>query len=308
VATTLAAPRALVRILHVTRPLDLRLTLGTVWRGPGDLSMRLGGDAAWRVTRTPLGPATQRIRVEGDAVHVEAWGAGAPWALEHAPPLIGEEDDNSGFRPRHPLLAELGRRMMGLRLPRTAAVVEALVPAILEQKVAGPEAHRSLRGLAVAFGDTASGPGTGLRLLPAATTLAAIPSWEFHRLGVERRRADTIRAVARCASRMEEAAAMPADDARRRLMAVPGVGPWTAAVVALRALGDADSVPLGDFHLPHLVSWVFTGEPRGSDDRMLELLEPYAGHRGRVLRLLVAAGLHPPRFGPRLPLRRIAFL
>ena len=307
-AASRRTPRPLLRVLRLDRPLDLRLTLGTAWRGPSDPAMRLGADEVWRVTRTPLGGATQRLRAAGDRVRVEAWGPGAAWVMEHAPALIGEEDDDSGFTPRHPLVAELRRRMPGLRLPRTAAVIEALVPAILEQKVAGTEAHRSLHGLAAGFGETAPGPAPGLRLLPAPRQLATIPSWEYHRLGVERRRADTIRAVARCATRMEETSAMEPGEARRRLMAVPGVGPWTAAVVCLRALGDADAVPLGDFHLPHLVSWVFAGEPRGSDDRMLELLEPYSGHRGRVLRLLVSAGLHAPRFGPRLPLRRIASL
>ena len=46
-----------------------------------------------------------------------------------------------------------------------------------------------------------------------------------------------------------------------------------------------------------MVAWALAGEPRGTDERMLELLEPYAGHRGRVLRLLVMSGLAPPRAG-----------
>ena len=72
------------------------------------------------------------------------------------------------------------------------------------------------------------------------------------------------------------------------------------------ALGDADAVSLGDYHLPHLVAWALAGKPRGSDELMLELLEPYRGHRGRVLRLLQLAGITAPRFGPRMPLRWIA--
>jgi len=76
--------------------------------------------------------------------------------------------------------------------------------------------------------------------------------------------------------------------------------------VALVALGDADAVPLDDYHLPHMVAWALAGEPRGTDVRMLELLEPYAGHRDRMLRLLLAAGIEAPRFGPRMPLRSIA--
>ena len=143
-------------------------------------------------------------------------------------------------------------------------------------------------------------------LPPPPERLAALPYHAFHPLGVERRRADTVRLVARNARRLEEAAAMEPADARRRLRALPGVGAWTAAEVALAALGDADAVSVGDYHLPHHVAWALAGEPRGDDDRMLELLEPYRGHRGRVLRLLVAGAPGPPRFGPRLPLRDIA--
>ena len=101
---------------------------------------------------------------------------------------------------------------------------------------------------------------------------------------------------------------MGAPEARRRLTAIPGVGPWSAAEVALVALGDADAVSLGDFHLPHQVCWALAGVPRGDDDTMLELLEPYRGHRGRVLRLLFEGGVAAPRFGSRLPLPRIGRL
>jgi 3-methyladenine DNA glycosylase/8-oxoguanine DNA glycosylase len=87
---------------------------------------------------------------------------------------------------------------------------------------------------------------------------------------------------------------------------LPGVGPWTAAEVALRALGDTDAVSVGDFHIPNMVAWALAREPRATDARMLELLEPYRGQRGRVIRLLEAAGVAAPRFGPRMSPRAIA--
>jgi hypothetical protein len=62
---------------------------------------------------------------------------------------------------------------------------------------------------------------------------------------------------------------------------------------------------VGDFNIPNLVAWSLAGEPRADDRRMLELLAPYAGHRGRVVRLLGSAGIKPPRFGPRRPIRSI---
>jgi 3-methyladenine DNA glycosylase/8-oxoguanine DNA glycosylase len=89
------------------------------------------------------------------------------------------------------------------------------------------------------------------------------------------------------------------------LTAVPGIGPWTAAEVGVRALGDEDGVSVGDFHLPTLVAFALAGETRGDDARMLELLEPFRGHRARVIRLLELSGARPARRGPRLSPRGI---
>lgn len=298
------------RRFGVPGPVDLRLTLGPLRCGGTDPTIRVGHDGVWRATRTPAGPVTTRLTRDGDGVTVEAWGPGAEWALEAAPGLVGALDDDSGFEPRHPVLQELRRRLRGLRIPRTGAVVEALVPTILEQKVIGLEAKRSWAGIVRAWGDPAPGPAGGppVMLPPSPERLAATPYWAFHRFNVERRRAETVRRACTHAHRLEEAADMAPPDAFRRLTALPGLGPWSAARVALAALGDADAVAVGDYHLPHLVCWALAGEPRGDDARMLELLEPYRGHRGRVARLLVAGGVRPPRFGPRLALQPIRAL
>ena len=68
-------------------------------------------------------------------------------------------------------------------------------------------------------------------------------------------------------------------------------GPWTAAIAVARSYGWADAVPLGDYHLPHAVAWALAGQARGSDERMVSLLEPFRGHRWRVLQLIGAAGI-----------------
>jgi len=98
---------------------------------------------------------------------------------------------------------------------------------------------------------------------------------------------------------------LPLPDAYARLTAVPGIGPWTAAEVGVRVLGDEDAVSVGDFHLPNLVAFALAREPRANDARMLELLEPYRGQRARVIRLLELGGIRVPRYGPRLTPRRI---
>jgi len=264
-------------------------------------------DGYWRATRTPLGPATERLWLGPAAeLRVEAWGPGAAWLVERAPALVGEGDDDAEFSPAHPLLRDLRRRHPGLRLCRTEAVFEAAMGTILEQRVTGAEAWRGWRALLWDLGEPAPGPLSGLRLPPEPARVAGTRYPTFHRCGVERGRAETVRLAAAHAARLEEALDLPLDAARARLRALPGMGHWTAAEVALVALGDPDAVSVGDYHLPHVVSWALAGERRGSDERMLELLEPYRGQRARVLRLLLAAGIMPPRRGPRLPLRDVA--
>ena len=296
-----------VRTLRLSRPLDLRRTLSPVRRGGADPTVRMGAREVWRATRTPVGPGTERLVLEaGGTLRVEAWGPGAGWLADRAPVLVGELDDASAFRPSHPLLRDLYRLHPGLRMCRTEAVFEAAVASVLEQRVAGKEAWRGWRAVVRGLGEPAPGPLPGLLLPPEPVVVAGVRYPVFHTFGVERGRAETVRRAAAHAARLEEAAVLPADAARQRLRALPGMGHWTAAEVAVVALGDADAVSVGDYHLPHLVCWALAGEPRGTDERMLELLEPYRGHRARVLRLLTVAGVGPPRRGPRLPLRDVA--
>ena len=128
---------------------------------------------------------------------------------------------------------------------------------------------------------------------------------DFHPLGVERKRAEilirTAREMPRLASAFAAADERGAPAVRARLERIRGIGPWTSAMVTAVTLGDADAVPVGDYHLPNTVSWLLAGEPRATDARMLELLEPYAGHRWRVLRLAKGAG-GAPKYGPKLSL------
>jgi 3-methyladenine DNA glycosylase/8-oxoguanine DNA glycosylase len=295
----------LERTFELPFPLDLGLTLGPLRHGTGDPTTRLSRHELRRATRTSAGPAALRILHEGAAIQATAWGPGADGALEGVPALLGFDDDPGRFRAGHRLLADLHHRLPGLRIGRSGALWEALLPAIIEQEVIGHEARRSYQGLVARYGEPAPGP-LGLRLAPAPPTLASLPYYEFHPLGIEQRRADTIRRAARVASRLERATTRPTTEALALLQQVPGIGPWTAAEALRVAAGDPDVVSVGDYHLPNLVAWALAGEPRADDARMLELLEPYRGQRGRVVRLLEASGITPPRYGPRMPLRAIA--
>jgi 3-methyladenine DNA glycosylase/8-oxoguanine DNA glycosylase len=297
-----AAQHPIETVVRPRLPVDLWLTLTPFRRGRTDPTIMVDRTGAWwRATRTPQGAATARYRAEGDGVRVAAWGPGAEWCLESAPELLGGRDSLEGFFPTG-LVGELHRHFPGLRISRSQAVFEALLPSILEQKVTGREAHTAFAAIVRAWGEPAPGP-VPLRLQPSPEALALTPYWAFHPLGVERRRTAAIQMAASRARRVEETAAMTLPDAHRRLQALPGVGPWTSAEVAIVALGDADAVSVGDFHLPHLVSYALAGEPRGTDERMLELLAPWPGHRGRVLRLLTRSGRYPARRGPRMAVR-----
>jgi 3-methyladenine DNA glycosylase/8-oxoguanine DNA glycosylase len=299
------AQQVIERTFLLTFPLDLGLTLGPLRHGAGDPTIRFAPDGVWRATRTREGPATIRLALGRAEVTATAWGPGAATALDGVPALVGFDDDPAAFRPALSLLADLHRRLAGLRIGRTGAIFEALLPAIIEQKVVGEEARRSYRALLRDHGEAAPGPAD-LRLAPEPATLAGLPYFAFHPLGIERRRADTIRRAAARAARLEEAASMSSERAMARLTAIPGIGPWTAAEALRVGLGDPDLVSVGDYHLPNVVAWALAGEPRGDDARMLELLEPYRGQRGRVIRLLEAGGIGAPRFGPKMPIRSIA--
>ena len=296
-------PDATIEV-ELEQPLDLAASLGPLVRGHGDRTIRVASDRAWWATRTVDGIATVGLTSVRDRLVAEAWGPGAARALERVPRLFADATqaltDSADRR-----IAQLARRRPGVRVLRTTAVFEALVAAILEQKVTGTEAHRAWHGLVRLHGDHAPGPDIGLRVLPAPAVLARLPYWSYHALGVERRRAELIRGVARHATTFEAIVELPIDRAYARLRAVPGIGPWTAAEVGVRALGDVDAVSVGDFHLPHLVAFALAGEPRATDDRMLELLEPYRGRRALVVRLLELSGVRAPRYGPRLAPRRI---
>ncbi|MDT0309362.1 DNA-3-methyladenine glycosylase 2 family protein [Streptomyces sp. DSM 44917] len=282
---------------------DLRRSLMVLRRGPYDPAFRAGRDGViWRATRTPEGPATLRLRrPEPPRVAATAWGPGADWALERLPALLGEEDRPEEFVPHHRLLAEALRRHRGVRLIRTGLVLESLIPSVLEQRVTTQDAYRAWRLLLRRFGEPAPGPGAdlGMWVMPTPEAFARVPSWEWHRAGVDgKRSAATVRAV-RLARRMEEAAGMQLPEAMARLQAVPGIGPWTAAEALQRVCGAPDAVTVGDLHLPGIVGHALAGERDADDARMLELLAPYAGQRHRATRLLLLTGVSPPRRAPR---------
>ncbi|WP_338897914.1 DNA-3-methyladenine glycosylase 2 family protein [Streptomyces sp. TG1A-60] len=283
-------------------PLDLGLVLGPLRRGPGDPTFRAMPDGSvWRASRTPAGAGTLRVAMRDGVVEAQSWGPGGEWLLDRLPSMLGALDQPGLFVPRHRVVAMAWRRRPGLRLTRTGLVLESLIPSVLEQKVTTDEAYRAWRLLVRKFGESAPGPAPGrMCVMPTAREWALIPSWEWHRAGVDDKRASTILRAVRVTGRLEEAVAMSPADARARLELVSGIGPWTSAETVQRSHGAADAVTVGDLHLPGIVGFALARNRDADDAAMLSLLEPYEGQRHRAARLILLSGRVPARRAPRM--------
>jgi 3-methyladenine DNA glycosylase/8-oxoguanine DNA glycosylase len=299
-----AEPRATE--LRFAGPLDVAATLHPIGAVFGDPTLVTGPQGAVRATRTPDGPATLHlVLAKPGCIEACAWGPGAAWVLAHARDWLGLDDPPPDVASLGRPVRDFARQAAGLRLARTHRVFELLVPIVLEQLVSGAEASRAFARLVRRFSERAPGPFEDLWLPLGPAQIRAIPLAAFPACGALPRQGRALHELALRASRVEEAAAMDADAAERRLTAFPGVGIWTARSAMLRGMGHADAVPLGDYHLPTTVAYTLAGEARADDARLLELLEPYRGQRGRVVRWIMSAGSSPARRGPRMAMREI---
>lgn len=302
-ATAAASTAPLTTLYRPAHPLNLFRTVGVLMRGPKDPTMLVDGQTLWRASRTPEGVATVALRASANVIHATAWGPGAEWALEQVPDLCGANDDETGFDvSEHPILADIAQRHAGARLARTDLVFDALASAIIEQKVTSLQAFGAWRVLIARFGERSPGPTPRPMFAPPSIDgWRLIPSWAWHRAGVEPPQSRAIVRTAERGQRVADAvvAASTGADRDRILTSLPGIGAWTSAETRIRALGDPDAVSVGDYHLAHEVGFALTGA-RTDDDGMLALLEPWAGHRQRIIRLILAGGPREARRGPRL--------
>lgn len=282
-------------------PIDAARAIRYQQRGAHDPAQTQAGSIIWRVTRTPAGVATLAVRVERGRIRAAAWGPGAEWAIDQLPALSGARDDPSGFDgSAHPLVADAHHRYPGLRIGRTDLVFDALVSAIFEQKVTGLQAFGAWRMILTWCGERAPGPTPRPMFAPPADW-HTVPSWTWHRAGLEPPQSRTIVSAAARRGSIERAttAAGSGQAHEEILTSLRGVGAWTSAETRIRAFGDPDAVSVGDYHLAHQVGYALTGH-RTDDDGMLALLAPWPGHRQRVIRLLGLAGPREPRRGARL--------
>ncbi len=286
---------------------DPALALAPLRQGRADPTTRLAPGEFVRATLTPHGPGTLQLRWHIGTIEAQAWGPGADWMLARTDELVGRCDDGYRFDTAHPAIMRAQRNHPHLRLGASADLYHDLLPTILAQRITAGEAVTQWRRLCEHLGGAAPGPFSGLLLPPDPERLASTPSWWFHPLGIERKRAEPLITVARHSESLWRWAAQGSTVAATKLALLRGVGEWTIGVVLGLSLGEPDAIAVGDYHLKNTVAYALAGEARATDERMLELLAPYRGQRGRVVRLLQLDGHGAPKFGPRkrvLPMAR----
>lgn len=285
---------------------DVQLTLSVLAVGARDPCQRVAPDGSvWKASLMETGAATLRVQnVTKDRVRASAWGPGADEAIMRLPELLGAKDDPLSFKPDVPVLSEAARRLRGLRIPRSGRLLEALVPAVLHQKISGSDASASWSWLVRRHGERAPGPSPfPMSLPPSPKAWLAVPQWDWRRAGVEPSAVRTIRLAASRAGSLERiAAGSGADHAvvYTALTSLAGIGRWTCAEVGHRALGDADALSVGDYNLPALTSFALAGRTL-CDAEVEGFYERWRPHRYRVTRLLeLTPSAWPPRRGPRM--------
>jgi 3-methyladenine DNA glycosylase/8-oxoguanine DNA glycosylase len=287
----------------------MRVTLGPLRNGRADPTTRITPFEFLRATYTPHGAGTVRVGWGQCGIHRDAWGPGGEWLLAQVDAMVGLGDPGHRFTDAHAHAAIMTaqRHLPEVRFGASGTLYHELLPAIIAQRITMGEAVRQWRRLCLELGEPAPGPYPDLVLPPRPERLASTPSWWFHPLGIERKRAQALIEVARHADRLGEWSCWTAAEAASSLVRLRGVGEWTIGVVLAVAFGEPDALAVGDYHLKNIVVHALTGRPRGTDDEMVEMLEPYRGQRGRVARLLTLHGQRAPKFGPRrrlLPMSR----
>ena len=187
------------------------------------------------------------------------------------------------------LLEPLVRRHPGLRVPGSTDGFETAVLTVLGQQVSLAAARTFGARLVAAFG----GPGpAGFSTFPAPESLARVPAAEIQAAArITHARARTVSALARAAA--DGLALHPGADraaARRGLLALPGIGPWTADYLAVRVLGDRDAYPADDLVLKRALG-VRTGREAA------QLSQPWRPWRSYALFHLWTAAAYAPAPG-----------
>lgn len=283
--------------LIVPESYDLAKTLWLAGMGSRDPSLQVGPEEAWLGFHTGEGPVTVHGRLADRTLDVTCFGPGSDWVEPRLAGLFGLDDDPSAFCPGGKL-GELVHANPGMHLPRIPVVFHRLTQIVLQQLVVWSDALRGWLRMTERYGTDAPGP-MSLRIGPSPERLAELGYYDVVDCGVMPKQARLILQLARERNRIERLAEAGPAALEKYLLSVRGVGPWTVAHLQGTSMGVADALLVGDYGLPHTVAWFLADKERSNDEEMTRLLQPFSGHRFRVVNLLWQSGIEAPRRGPK---------
>ena len=277
-------------------PVHLRRSFALQAFGKYDPSATWNGERLTKSFSTPGGVCTVTVSSAEGGLFFEAEGDEPEAVVSQLVAATRIDDGYASFAPEHQALAAHHRQLPGLRLIRVPWLFDIACSAVLQQRVRSTDAMREWGSICSRFGQKAR---TGQTTFPSPALLSAVPLHDLQAIGIDPRRARTLLALAKEIRSYPLRPEMTHEQLRLRLGHITGVGPWTVDMILGFGAADTDAVPVGDLYLPHLVSFALAGERRGTDERMLELLEPLRPYRFRVVRLLYSANISVPGWSTR---------
>ena len=263
--------------------------------GPYDPTAESTGDLFRKAFFYRGAPATLEFQRDPEGLLVTAYAPDVEALLEETISGLAQDDCYRSFATYDSGIWRLHRSQPGLRLLRMPWLYDMTCSAILQQRIRTVDAMRDWRHITQRWGVSAP---QGLRAFPAAEILARVAQFELQTLGIDAQRSRTLLRFAQESRFVPLKFTMGFSELRRHLLRIPGIGPWTTESVLGYGAGDPDAAIPGDLHLPHLLCYALAGEIPGSDERMMELLEPFRGHRFRIIRLIYASRITVPRSAP----------
>jgi endonuclease III len=268
-------------------PLDVNATFGVHCFGKYDATAFSNKGHFTKCFSVEGGVCVVRVDQVGRGVQVTVEGTGESLVRQALERSLAKNDGHDTFVPKHPLIAKLHMRLSGMRIIEVPWAFDVACQTVLGQRVTAEDAMREFRRIAERYGTKYQ----DLVAFPPASLVATMPTWQLEQLGIDPKRARAMVALAREVVRRPGFWASPL--LPKVLASIRGIGPWTIGNIMGFAMGDPDALVLGDLHLPHVVTWALAEEPRGSDERMVELLQPFAGQR--LTRLLTGSNIKVPR-------------
>jgi DNA-3-methyladenine glycosylase II len=199
------------------------------------------------------------------------------WRLDHDPAELAP------IAARDPVFAELLARLHGARAPLMPSPFECLVWAILGQQITVAFAYKMKRAIVERYGDALEYDGRTYWLFPEAARLAEADPAELRELQFSRQKSDYVRSLTALVAEdrvdWTEIAALPSDEAIKRLTALRGVGRWTAEYVLMRGLGHADVIPAADVGLQSAIGRAYGLGHKATEAEVRTLAERWVPHR-----------------------------